>query len=87
MFQSGPISGWRQKTQCSKDWNVSGSRTSRASGDHWLPCRTSEAAHPSKNSEVKVQLEEDKGETLRRERVRCAMGVGGLTVIDTSGDG
>ena len=64
-----------------------GSRTERASGDHWLPCRTSDAAHPCKNLEGKVRLEAAKGDTLRRERVRCAMGVGGKLGVGTAGDG
>ena len=55
--------------------------------DHWLPCRTSEAAHPSKNSEGKVWIEAAKCETLRRERVRCAMVFGLSTVIGTYGNG
>ena len=87
MFQSGPIRGLQRKARCCKDWPVSGSRTARASRDHWLLCRTSEAAHPCKNFEGKVRIESDKGETLRQELVRCAMGVGGLTVIGTSGYG
>ena len=59
----------------------------RASGYHWFPCRTSESADPSKNLEGNVRLEAAKGDMLRREGVWCAMGVGGLTVIVTSGDG
>ena len=73
--------------RCSKDWPVSGSVTERASGDHWLPCRSSDADHPFKNSEEKVRLEVDKGDTLRRERVRCEMGIVGLPVVGTAGDG
>ena len=64
--QSGPIHGWRQRDRCSKDWPVSGYRTESSSGDHWLPCRTSEAALPCKNSEGKVRLEVAKGDTFSR---------------------
>ena len=52
-----------------------------------MPCRTAELAYAFKNSEGNVRLEAAKGEILRQERVRCAIGVGGLTVIGTSGDG
>ena len=48
---------------------------------------TSEAAHLSKNLEGNVRLEAAKGDMWTREGVRCAMGVGGSTVIVTSGDG
>ena len=65
---------------------MSGSSTESASGDHWLPCRTSDAAHPCKNSEGKVWLEEDKGDTLRQEWVQCAMGVGGFFGFGTAGN-
>ena len=82
-----PFLGLRRRSRCSKDWPVSGYRTARASGDHWLPCRTSEADHPCKNLEGKVWLEAANGETLRQERVLCAMCVGGSTVIGTAGDG
>ena len=64
-----------------------GGRNERASGYHWLPFRTSYAAHPCKNLEVKFRLEEAKGDTLRQELVRCAMGVGGSLVVGTAGDG
>ena len=87
MFQSGPIHRWRRRVRCSNDWPVSGSITARDSGDHWLPCRTSEASHHCKNLEGNVWLEAAKGDTLRHERVRCAIGVGGLTVTCTSADG
>ena len=87
MFQSGPIRGWRRRDRCSKDWPVSGSRTESDSGDHWLPCRTSEAAHPCKNSEGKVRLEASKCDTLRREQVRCAMAVDGSPGVGTTCDG
>ena len=48
---------------------------------------TSDAAHPCKNSEGKVRLEAAKGDTLRRDRVRCDIGVGGLPVVGTASDG
>ena len=87
MFQSGLICGWRQRARCSKDFPFSGTRTARVSRDHLLPCSTSKAVHPCKTSEGKVWLEAAKGETLRQERVRCALVVRGSTVIVTSGDG
>ena len=87
MFQSVLIHGWRRRARCYKDWPVLGSKTERASGDHWLPCRTSEAAHPSINSEGKVRLEAAKGDTLRQEWVRCAMGVVGSPGVGTTDDG
>ena len=57
-----------------------------ATVEHWLPCRTSDAAHPCNNSEGQVRLTAAKGDTLRRERVRYAMGVGGSFVVVTAGD-
>ena len=65
MFQSGTISGWRQRARCSKDCPISGSSTESASGYHWLPCGTSDADHPCNNLEGKVWLEADKGDSLR----------------------
>ena len=87
MFQSGPIHGWRRRARCSKECPVSGSSTENASGDHWLPCRTSDTAHHCNKSEGKVRLEADKGDNLRRERVWCAMGVGGSPGVGTVSDG
>ena len=37
--------------------------------------------------EGKVWLDEDKVDTLRQERVQCAMGVGGSPVVGTTVDG
>ena len=46
-----------------------------------------DAVHPCKNLEGKVRIEANRGDTLRQERVRCAMGFGGSPGVGTVSDG
>ena len=65
--------------RCSSDSTVSVLSTERASGAHWFICKTSDAAHCSRNSEGKLRPEAKRAEIL--ERVRCATGSSSTTSI------